>query len=201
MIAQEYIFGEIPEKDIVTDKNETAARLRVARDYSDKLIKDCESLVRSNIACRYSAVKVPVIYPRQDFVDLGFGPFKSVSLCRNLKSSDEAFIFAVTLGHGVDRLLRRLSVTSVSEHFAADAIASALAESACDAADRIIRGNTECYPRFSPGYGDMPLSVQPQILEMVNALRLLNITIGDNLLMTPVKSITAVMGIKNEKTD
>ncbi|HQE70821.1 MAG TPA: hypothetical protein PK071_06860, partial [Atopobiaceae bacterium] len=48
---------------------------------------------------------------------------------------------------------------------------------------------------FSPGYGDLPLAVQPVLLSSVDAQRRLGISLTDTLLMVPTKSITAVTGI------
>ena len=83
--------------------------------------------------------------------------------------------------------------------FVYDAVGSALAESVCDEAEKMIKRNSKCRPRFSPGYGDFPLSVQRDVLSLVNAERLVGITLTDTNLMLPQKSITAVVGIsKNE---
>ena len=94
------------------------------------------------------------------------------------------------------RLIKKLSVTSVYEHYVVDALASSYAEKACDIAQDVIKGNADCYNRFSPGYGDIPLKIQPQILELIGAGKYINIAIGENLLMSPTKSITAIMGMK-----
>lgn len=50
-------------------------------------------------------------------------------------------------------------------------------------------------PRFSPGYGDLPLALQPDLLNFLNAQRWVGITVGKTLLMSPMKSVTAIMGI------
>lgn len=50
-------------------------------------------------------------------------------------------------------------------------------------------------PRFSPGYGDLPLALQPDLLNFLNAQRWVGITVGETLLMSPMKSVTAIMGI------
>ena len=52
--------------------------------------------------------------------------------------------------------------------------------------------------RFSPGYGDMPLSAQPVLLATLDAQRRLGITLSKSLLMTPTKSVTAVVGLFGE---
>ena len=49
--------------------------------------------------------------------------------------------------------------------------------------------------RYSPGYGDLPLSVQPALLDALDAGRRLGVTLTESLLMVPMKSVTAVVGI------
>ena len=107
------------------------------------------------------------------------------------------FVFAVTLGMDTERYLNILSKTSLSEHFICDGYYSALCESACDAAETIIREAKDCKPRFSPGYGDLPLSLQKDVLACLCAPSRMGITLTDSFLMVPQKSVTAIMGIKN----
>ena len=122
----------------------------------------------------------------------------SATLIKNLQGCREVFVFAVTLGLGVDRLLTQLSLVSPSKHFITDALASAMAEAAADKAEEIIKGTLACRPRFSPGFGDLSIELQPRILNLLNAQRLLGITTNNSLLMSPGKSVTAIMGIKND---
>ncbi len=189
------IYGEIPESEIIIDSLELAARLKTKKGYTDDTIAKCEQELRKVVQCRYSAARVKAGYPSEGVIDLGFGEFQSIDLYRNLGGAKEAFIFAVTIGIGVDRHLMRLYSLSAAEHFISDGIASALAEAACDRVNEILAAGLDCRKRFSPGYGDFPLELQPKVLETVNAGRLLGITLSSSLLMTPKKSITAVMGI------
>lgn len=110
-------------------------------------------------------------------------------------------LLAVTLGHGVDRLLRTYARRGVSDAFFADAAASAMAEAAANAADARLR---RLYPdvrfgrRFSPGYGRLPLSVQPALLSLLGAGQRLGIRLTESSLMLPTKSITAILGGTHE---
>ncbi len=189
------IYGEIPQSEIIIDSLELAARLKTKKGYTDDTIAKCEQELRKVVQCRYSAARVEADYPREGVIDLGFGEFQSLDLYKNLNGAKEAFIFAVTLGMGADRHLMKLYSLSAAEHFISDGIASALAEAACDRVNEILADGLDCRKRFSPGYGDFPLELQPKVLETVNAGRLLGITLSSSLLMTPKKSITAVMGI------
>ena len=152
--------------------------------------------LRSAIRCRYSFKRVPV---RREgtLLDLGFGTFESKSLADRLAPCEEAFVFAVTLGLEVDRLLMRLSASDPAGHFITDAYASALADAACDLAEAEIQGDLPCIRRYSPGYGDLSLALQQPLLDFLEG-RLLGITLTKNQLMVPTKSITAIMGIKHE---
>ena len=50
-------------------------------------------------------------------------------------------------------------------------------------------------PRFSPGYGDLPLTLQREILRALDSPRTLGITLNRSLLMSPSKSVTAIIGL------
>ena len=104
---------------------------------------------------------------------------------------------ALTAGLSVDRLLARLNITSQAEHFMTDALSSAAIESFCDHACAIMQASLRCAPRYSPGYGDLSITFQKPLLERLNAFETLGITLNSAYLMTPVKSITAIMGIRS----
>ncbi len=196
MIAIDYQI--IPTAELVLNEGEVARRLHANRGFKMDEIDLCLAELKNAVNCKFSAVRVPVKYLGDSYLDCGFGEFKSATLIKNLQGCKEAFIFAVTLGHGVDRLLNQLSLVSPSKHFIMDALASAMAEAAAERAEEIIKGKLNCRPRFSPGFGDLLLELQPRILELLNAQRLLGITTNKTFLMSPGKSVTAIMGIKNE---
>ncbi|MBE6746052.1 MAG: hypothetical protein E7558_01175 [Ruminococcaceae bacterium] len=191
-------YGVIDIENIELNKNEVALRLKTERGFTSPEIEKCLNSLQSCSCVKYSVVKVPVLCGKNGELDLGFGNFCSTDLTKNLRNCNEAFIFAVTIGTDVDRLLKSLSLVSSADLFITDGLASALVESACDEAEKRIKGELICNPRFSPGYGDLSLSVQPGILQLLNAERLLGIKLNESLMMTPTKTITAIMGIKNE---
>ena len=186
----------VETEKIVINKNEAAVRLKIPRSYTDETITRCEENLRRVLNCKYAYTKVSVQIKSDNICDLGFGDIKSRDLVKALDGCKEAYILGVTIGIGADRLISRLALTSPAESFITDALASAAAESLCDYADNSLRGTAEKPFRYAPGYGDMPLSYQPEILKVLNADYTLGITLNSSLLMTPMKSITAIMGIK-----
>ena len=49
--------------------------------------------------------------------------------------------------------------------------------------------------RFSPGYGDLPLDLQPALCAALDTPRRLGLYVTPSLLLNPVKSVTAVIGL------
>lgn len=188
-------YHSIESDYLKLDINEVARRLNTERGYTNELIQKCDDTLKKVIECSCCAKKTTVKI-NEDEIDLGFVKVKSQNLRKNLDGCESAFVFAVTLGINVDRLIKRLSVTSVAELFITDALASSYAESAMDCAENLIKSGKECFVRFSPGYGDLPLEIQKEVIEYIGAEKLLNIKLGESFIMVPSKSVTAIMGIK-----
>lgn len=136
---------------------------------------------------------------------LSFGGIETGSrdLARNLKGCTEVYIMAVTLGPGPDRLVRRASVGRMSRALIYQAAAAAMTEAWCDEINERIRSEAArdglyTRPRFSPGYGDLPLSVQKQISGLLNMPKEIGVSLTESLLMTPSKSVTALIGVSLE---
>lgn len=192
------VYQRVEVSALSLDPAEVARRLQSARGYADTTTRACQARLEAVLDPKYSGIRVPVRHIREDVLDLGFGEVHSHALFRNLDGAEEAFIFAATLGVGTDRLLARLALVSPAEHFITDALASAYAEALAEHADEALCGALGGRARFSPGYGDLSLEVQPHILQMVEGMRLLGITLGKSLLMSPMKSVTAIRGIQKQ---
>ena len=74
---------------------------------------------------------------------------------------------------------------------------AAAAEQWCDEVNaRIAAKYGRTRPRFSCGYGDLPLSLQREIFPALDVTRYIGVTLTDGDLMIPSKSVTAIVGIK-----
>ena len=150
--------------------------------------------VRKTSECRYCFRKVEV--QQSDCgVNLGFGVLPSRNLSIFLAKTTSAYVMAVTLGIGIDRLLRRTSVGSATDQFVLDAVSSAFVEALCDRIQQTFPGAGKA--RYSPGYGDLPLSCQKPLLSFLQADREAGITLTENDLMVPTKSVTAIVKVQS----
>ena len=122
---------------------------------------------------------------------------------RHLAGCTEAVLLAVTLGPGADAQIRRAGVGDVAAGAASDALASVLAEQAADAAEARLRALAAAEGmyltgRYSPGYGDWPIGVQPRIAALLDTPRRIGLCVTGTCLMLPRKSITAALGVSRE---
>ncbi len=117
---------------------------------------------------------------------------------RMLAECDRAVLMACTLGARFDALLRREQAQDMARAVIMDACGSAWVEAGCDAAEQELAARLPGFyltDRFSPGYGDLPLEIQPEIAEALDITRRIGVTVTRSLLMNPGKSVTAVIGI------
>lgn len=117
-----------------------------------------------------------------------------------LAACSEAFLFAATLGAESERLLLREQAKSGAQAVLMDAVLSAAIEAVCDREEAKLREklraeNLYLTDRFSPGYGDMPLSQTRGICDVLDCSRSIGLNISSSGLMIPRKSVTAVMGV------
>ena len=130
------------------------------------------------------------------------GILQGADIRRHLTECPQAILLAVTLGPMVDSQIRRSAVGDVAAGAAADALASALAEQSADQAEALLRQRVTAEGRYltcrySPGYGDWPVTVQPQAAELLDAGRQIGLYVTDTALLTPRKSVTALLGVSH----
>lgn len=136
----------------------------------------------------------------QDRCRIGPLEISSHSLARHLQGCSQAAIFAATVGVGIDRLISRYSRISPARATLLQALGTERVEALCDAfceALAKVRG-TVTVPRFSPGYGDVPLQVQGQVFALLDCHKHIGVSLNQSLLMSPTKSVTAFVGMKEK---
>ena len=97
-------------------------------------------------------------------------------------------------------------MTRVSRALIYQAAAAAMTETWCGMINERIRKEAEIEglytrPRFSPGYGDLPLTLQRDISRILNMPKEIGVSLTDTLLMTPSKSVTALIGVAKTPAD
>lgn len=185
------------------------------------VMRECIQEAETQKAFSYSVAYrlLPVNCIEDDYVDMQLISTHSRNLAYNLSGCHHVMLIAATVGHDVDRIIRKYTRIDSAKALFLQAIGAERVEQLCDAfcediPDLIMElfKNTSSdeydlsvfekavmkqAPRYSPGYGDLPLELQPDFLNVVDARRKIGITINDSLLMQPSKSVTAFIGIKS----
>lgn len=136
---------------------------------------------------------------------IGTLEIESGNLSKNLKGCQQVIVFGATLGTGVDRLMKRRAVTDMAGAVVLQACAAAMLEEYCDKcqaelAEELERKGKYLRPRFSPGYGDFSIEHQGAILRMLDSAKKIGLSVTGSSMLTPTKSVTAVIGISDTKT-
>lgn len=149
---------------------------------------------------------IPGTPERKGRVELADGTvFISSGLARHLQGCDRLLLFGATLGSRVDTAVRRISLGSIAEGAAAQAVAAALIESYLDEQEvqwkKALPAQWRYRSRFSPGYGDWDLTEQKKIFRLLDCAKTIGLTLTEGGLMAPTKSVTAVIGIDRSGRD
>jgi hypothetical protein len=131
---------------------------------------------------------------------------RSKALAKNLQGCEEVILFAATIGPGCDRLIQRYEAVSVTKAAIAQAAGSAMIEAYVSGINEDLRKDAElrglyARPRFSPGYGDLPLEMQKDFSRILDMPKTIGVRLCESLLMVPSKSVTALIGLSPVRTD
>lgn len=152
--------------------------------------------------------QIKIVYKFMDLVkendEVGFvqSNFKlpGNDIKEHLQNSKSAFLMAVTLGHGVDKKIRYYEKVDLAKALILDASATATIEQACDdlcedLETELANENKKLTFRYSPGYGDLPISIQGAFLNALDARKAMGLTATSENILIPRKSVTAIAGV------
>lgn len=192
MLINDVVFGAIDKNDLILNKYELSARIGGSINLDD--YKEMIDIFNRASIYRFAYVKMPIIvessrcFFENECVE-------SQALSNVLQGCKEAIFFAVTAGIETDRLIAKSSIQNKAYAFILDCIGSAMIEACADHVNALITKDKNCTKRFSPGYADFPIEFQRIILNRLNAQHTVGISLSEMFLMTPMKSITAVIGV------
>lgn len=127
--------------------------------------------------------------------------FRGKAVKKHLAGCDAVWLVAGTLGLALDKLIARLMREEPAVGVMTDAAAVSAIESVMDDLSRDIaeREDGATTRRFSCGYADFPLSQQLDFMRLLDMGRRLGVFIGADMLMTPQKTVTAVIGVRKSE--
>lgn len=158
-------------------------------DQMEVLMDECEKMVLEKAAPKFLYIELDLP------CDTIMG---GKDIANHLDGCEKAILMCATLGAEIDKLIRISQISDMAKAVVLDSFASVAVEQVCNKVDEIIAEKYDGYYmtfRFSPGYGDYPISLQQDFLRMLDAPRKIGLTTNENFLLMPTKSVTAVMGL------
>ena len=198
ILTRVYPNTEIDRREVLRYAG-AAPDSKASAELLDSLIEDCRDLFTPRVCYTEFDVK-----KTESELDLGFTVTDSKALGKCLSGCDRIILFAGTVGGKIDRLMTKYAVTSAAKALLLQALGAERIEALADEfskdikEDALKRGYTVT-PRFSPGYADLSLSLQRDIFRVLDCQRKIGLTLNESLLMSPTKSITAIIGLKRNE--
>ena len=128
----------------------------------------------------------------------------SKGLSRHLQGCEQIVIIGATLGSKIDNFIRKFNISNMQKAVIADTICNSMIEAYCDEIQDNIIKDVNLYPasRYSPGYDDFDLKYQQDILDLLNSSKRIGLSTASNsYMLTPMKSITAIIGLSKNKIE
>lgn len=118
----------------------------------------------------------------------------------HLKYSKDIYIMAVTLGSAIEKKIAYYEKIDLTKAVILDSCATTAVEEFCDFIEEDIKKIAESEHkgitfRYSPGYGDLPIDIQKDFLDTLNATKTIGLTVSRHNLLMPRKSVTAIIGL------
>lgn len=161
----------------------------------DRLMDECEREILAKSSPKYLYIEKAL--PCEELM-------QGEDIKNHLNGCEKVIVMCATLGAEIDKVIRINQISDMAKAVVLDSFASVAIEQVCNKFDELIAEKYEGYFqtfRFSPGYGDYPIELQKSVLSMLDAPRKIGLATNENSLLTPTKSVTAVMGLSKTPID
>ena len=185
------------------------------QDISDNLkntINECIEITKDKINPRYVLRIYPILRENKSlnrnevYIKGSNFKLKSKDLYTLLHSCNECIIMSATLGIEIEKEIRKYSYLELTKSIIIDACATTAIEEVCDLIQSEIEKDLNkqgkyITMRYSPGYGDLSIESNKEIINLLNSHKEIGLTITDSKIMIPRKSVVAIIGITSNQVN
>ncbi len=212
-MANDRMVNDGMADDLMMNNRMAREALRYLGYGTQEADEDTLGMIRECFAQLKRTAKKRIVYRVFDLhlgedgnIEIGNMRIESRSLSKNLKGCEKVILLGATLGVETDLLMKRYSCTDMARAVVLQACGAAFLEEYLDGSQQEIAREMaeEGYylrPRFSPGYGDFYILHQREILSMADTARRIGLTMTEGSMLTPTKSVTALIGLSRKQED
>ena len=124
-----------------------------------------------------------------------------MSIRKHLAGCEKLVLLAATMSTEADKLIRKYQINDMTKAVIVDAMASVAIEQVCNMAEEEIKlylPDMYFTYRFGIGYGDLPLDLEKDILNTLQAQKNIGLCVTEANILTPLKSVVCVIGISDK---
>ena len=197
------------ENNLKIDINEVLRYLGYrGQEVTKELIKDVEETIKEGKALfkpKYVYREFNIVKENHEILLLGTNLIlKGKDIYNLLKSSDKCIVMAATIGSDIERKVKLYSKYNLTKALILDSCATTAIEEVCDNLQEsiskgILKGEEKFTFRYSPGYGDLALDIQKEIVSILDCERKIGLKVSGDMVLFPRKSVTAIIGITNKE--
>ena len=167
------------------------------------LLDECEEVLRSIAKPRfvYKVFDINIIKEGVEVLNTNL-ILPGESIKEHLDGCEKVVLMGVTISMDVDRLLRKTQVNDMASAVIVDSLASVAVEQVCNKIEEFIKKELAEYNqtwRFGIGYGDLPLDIQGDFLDVINAPKIIGLSASKSNMLIPTKSVTAIIGLSKKE--
>lgn len=173
-----------------------------------EIIEECRNITKDRINPRYTFRVYSIKQKYKGIIELEGTNLilESNDLYEILKDCNECILMAATLGINIEKDIKKYSCTELTKGIIIDSCATTAIEEVCDRVqneieNNILKNGQYLTFRYSPGYGDLSIEKNTEILTILNGQKEIGLTITNSGIMIPRKSVIAIIGISDKKAE
>ena len=173
-----------------------------------EIIEECRNITKDRINPRYTSRVYSIKQKYKGIIELEGTNLilESNDLYEILKDCNECILMAATLGINIEKDIKKYSCTELTKGIIIDSCATTAIEEVCDRVqnkieNNILKNGQYLTFRYSPGYGDLSIEKNTEILTILNGQKEIGLTITNSGIMIPRKSVIAIIGITDKKVE
>ena len=196
------MYTKIDFNDLTIPLEQIAEVMGYGQEMPDEMVmENVERILaiaakKATPSCYYSIVDVELL--EQSILVEGIELETKKIIAKLLKGSEKVALFLATAGLGFEQWAHELKEQGdYLDVFIADSIGTCIVEQAGDYMERLLEreiGGLKHTNRFSPGYCGWHVSEQKKFFSLLPP-GICDVTLRESCLMTPIKSISGIMGI------
>lgn len=171
-----------------------------------EIIEECRNIAKDRINPRYTFRVYSIKQKYKGIIELEGTNLilESNDLYEILKDCNECILMAATLGINIEKDIKKYSCTELTKGIIIDSCATTAIEEVCDRVqneieNNILKNGQYLTFRYSPGYGDLSIEKNTEILNILNGQKEIGLTITNSGIMIPRKSVVALIGVSDKK--